>query len=147
MSLITDCFITRTELSLADLDLSSGTYNVEGEEGLGMGAVTWDRKVARSPWVDGGVPVQQHKAMSRGSLNVRVTSSTATALQSALDTLITAFYQSTYEIHIDLDSIEYAWTCYAADMAMNPLDGRWKNNNVSVLFQFLRDPTPITGPV
>jgi hypothetical protein len=79
--------VTRTALSLGDLDINDHTsYVLAGPSAMGA-QVSWDRRQVSAPWVDGDITVS----------------------------LITAFCQDRYTLMITVGSQQHAWDCEAAD--------------------------------
>ena len=97
--------VTRTELSLPDLELNTSggtTYRVITDS-MGPGSASWRRTTADSPWVPGEALIAAVRETTTMPLGVRVTQSSPSALRSSMVTLVNAFSQFEYEITIDLD--------------------------------------------
>lgn len=149
MPLISTATVSRAApLTTTPLSLVTGAYQVAGADGLTPGGVTWDKKVASSPWVHGDRPVHQRKQQSRGSLKIRVTAANMSALTTAIGTLLDAFYQFEYQVSVTFEgTATFTWRCYAADATVGMADERWMQHNVEVVLMFDRSPTPVAGAV
>lgn len=136
--------VTRTSLSLPNLDLLSATHKLIEE--LAFGTVAWNRITATSPFVDGDVPVHRTKSPSQLSMGVNVVGASQSALSSNVNVLLNAFYEDNYELHISYDGVDWAWKCYAAEALVGAMDDRFDLLNVEVRFLVPRHPVPVAGP-
>lgn len=111
-----------------------------------MGTVPMDRVVARSAFMHGSVPV--HEVMGDGEIRLGVNTKGAdqTALSANAGLLIAALRQPQYELHVSLDGVDWAWTCFAAEVTMGSVDDRFDLLNQEVLAVIPRHPTPVAGP-
>lgn len=138
--------ITRTQLSLADLTLSSAPYRILRRD-YDPGATSLRRQVATSPYIAGGVVVDAVADIGQGSLTVLTTSTSQANLRSALSTLVAAFTQASWELQVSYDGSVYRWACnaadYAPDWSFTPFD-RWQ---WPVRFTFPRQPIAVSGPI
>lgn len=142
-------YVTRDELSLADLTLTDYANGYEVvEDSLNAGQVSWRRSLVRSPFVDGAYETNAvRELVEGGTIAVDVNAANQTTLQSRVTTLINAFSQSTYELHVTLDGIEWAWTCMRADYAVGVASDDIRFGlTAPVAFQFPRQPVPVNGP-
>lgn len=139
-------FITRPELGLADLVISSGAYRIVSE-GADFGPVTWRKQEATSIFMHGSIPVYQVKSGTVINLGVRVLGSSQSQLAANIDTLIKAVSQWTYNLSLSLEGTSYTWTCYSADYAVGGSGERFNLLDVDVRLVIPRSPIPIAGPV
>lgn len=142
--------VTRTELSLGDLDLinplsEAPVYDIMADS-FDAGRVTWRRDTVTSPYVAGAYEVGAVKDEVDASLVVRVKGTDHTTLQTHVGALIEAFSQSTYTLTLELDSVEWAWTCKRADYAL-AYDLPMRRRHIArVVLAFPRSPIPAAGP-
>jgi hypothetical protein len=138
-------YITRASLSLGNLDIDTDPYKL-GQENLDPGEVSWRRQWATSPFVHGSIEVNKTKDISRGTLDVLVDGAgSESTLRSEVATLITAFSQSSYELHLTVNSTDWAWSCFAADYAVN--FDNWRMSSIAICkFSIFRKPIPVAGP-
>lgn len=143
--------VKRTELALADLALedASGGYQVVD---FGAGAVTWRRQTATSPLVAGEQLVAAVKEQRTLSLAVRTKGPTSVSLNSRMQTMCRAFEQFSYELHITLDSVVFAYSCQPADYV--PLDSADTVDKYGLMvkvqttrFEISVHPSPLLGGI
>lgn len=139
-------YITRAELGLANLVISSGNYRLLAD-GMDFGPTIWSRQEARSSFVHGAVPVNQIKDNTAISMGVRVLGASQAWLSTNLDALIKAVSQWTYQVNITMDGTAYTWQCFSADYAVGAMDARFDLLDVNVNLIIPRKPTPVVGPV
>lgn len=137
--------VTRTELSLAALDIDDGTNFILGK-GLDAGTVSWRKEVVTSPFYAGRVPVHEVKDSVEMTLVVYILGATHATLMTNLQTLLNAFTeQSTYEVQLTIEGQSYHWTCERADyqvgFATETLNARY----IPVSLSFHRHPEPAAG--
>lgn len=145
--------VTRTELSLPPLALTAGSYKLEGtrdaDRALQVDAVVYETAAATSPWMHGDVAVARKKVMSNISLNLLVCSSSVPAISAALDVLIDAVSQWTYQMTVRdpaTNTAIYAWTCWPADYAVGFLRVHHWGRAAPVTLIIPRQPVPVLGP-
>lgn len=141
--MIVDAWVTRPEVGGGNLDLVSSTYKIEGEEGIDFGDRTWRRNMVTSPFVHGEFPVTQALNNSMMPLSLQVRSTSQSGLSTAIATLVAAFSQFEYELHVQFDDVERAWLCYAADLRVGTHDERFAQWNVNVKLTIPRSPIPV----
>jgi hypothetical protein len=107
--------VTRTALSLGDLDINDHTsYVLAGPSAMGA-QVSWDRRQVSAPWVDGDITVSRRRTNVMEPLSVYVKGSTQADMDTKIGALITAFCQDRYTLMITVGSQQHAWDCEAAD--------------------------------
>lgn len=122
------------------LSLTTAPYHIEGESGVEFGGLTWRRTVATSPFVHGGFPVTQVKENAQLLLTIQVRSDSQDNLASQIAALVAAFSQFEYEFHVTYDDVEWAYTCWSADMSVGSHDERMGQYNVAVKITAPRSP-------
>lgn len=141
--------VTRTELALANLTLTdfAGGYDVL-EGSLAAGLVSWRRKLAESPFVHGAYEVGAVKDLvDGGTLGVDVVATTQAIIQTRVTTLLAAFSQSTYQLHVTLDGVAWAWTCMRADYSVGVASDDIRFGLAApVTLRFPRQPVAVSGP-
>jgi hypothetical protein len=147
---LTAATITRTELGLADLTISTaGTYEIGADGFNPAGALAWERMTVTSPFVHGSVEVHAVKQMATGSLLIHTYGTSNSQLNTRIGDLIAAFTQSTYRLTFTMGDQTHAWDCYRADYAVGmskPMvmtNGKW----APVQFSFPRKPIPYLGAI
>lgn len=135
--------VDRTELAAADLDVTAGAYDIEGETGIDFGGRTWRRNMVDSPFVHGSFPVTQALENSTLGLAIQVRAASQDALATAIAVLVSAFSQFEYSVTIKFDDADRQWTCWAADMTVGTHDERFGQWNVVVQVQIPRSPIQI----
>jgi hypothetical protein len=105
--------VTRTELSLASLDVNSSPYKVMS---IAEGGISMRRQTAESPYVDGRTLTAAVKDTGQAMLAVRVSGTSAATVRSNIQALVAAFQQFEYTLTVVMDSTTiYTWTCEPAD--------------------------------
>jgi hypothetical protein len=139
--------VTRTELSLTALDLTTAPFEVR-EEGLDVGATIWRREYERSPYIHGAQLVSAVKDITEGcTLAVDVTGASQAAIATNLGTLLAAFSQWSYTLQVSLDGTAYAWACSPADWTVGFVSNDLVFGLVCpVRLSFARQPVPVSGP-
>ena len=137
--------VTRTELTLADLDLNDMTKFILGKN-LDVSSVTWRKEAAQSPFIQGRIPVHEVKDAAETSIAVYVLGATHAALSANLEELLDAFTkQYSYILRINVEGVDNQWKCERADyqvgFATETLNARF----VPVKLSFFRQPTPVVG--
>lgn len=129
--------IGRSELGLADLELSDPPYKVAPLE---PGGVIIDRTTASSHNVDGDVLVHHRREQATGSLEVVVTGSTDDAAQANVDALIEALSQTQWTLTVDVDGTLWVYSCDVADYDVGTVTYLWSQQWVRVTASFPRRP-------
>lgn len=138
--------VTRAELGLGNLDINDGDiYTLSAQ--VDPGQVSWRREEVQSPFVEGAIIIAQVRDNPNGNVIIEVEGTTAANLQSRIQTLVNAFTQSEFELHISVDGTLYAWECYAADYQIGFVNTRFYNKQVPAAFSFPRSPIAVSGPV
>ena len=137
--------VTRTELTLADLDLNDMTKFILGQN-INVGSVTWRKEAAQSPFIQGRIPVHEVKDAAESSIVVYVLGATHAALNANIKELLDAFTeQYSYILRINVEGVDNQWECERADyevaFATETLNARF----VPVTLSFHRKPTPAVG--
>jgi hypothetical protein len=143
-------YITRTSLSLSNLAIATATYDVLLDEsnGLSAGTVAWRRMTAESPWVSGRTLVQAVKDTTSLAMQVTVTGADLATVQSNVSTLLTAVWQTTYQLSLTLDTgAVYTWACEPADATVGFNYSHVLGKACPVVLSIPRDPTPVAGPI
>lgn len=149
MSSVVTVFVTRGELALADLQLVDHANGYEVVDGsLNAGQVSWRRSLVRSPFVEGAYETNAVRELVEGAtVAVDVNGPDQTTIRTRVAALIAAFTQSTYELHVTLDGIAWAWTCMRADYSVGVVsDDIVFGLAAPVVLQFPRQPVPVAGP-
>lgn len=143
---LTAAYLTRPILGGGNLSVAAAPFQLAAAE-LDPGALTWRRQMVTSPFVAGAIEVNAVKDIAKGQCAVIVTGANAATIQTNLATIIAAFTQSTYELHITISGSDYGWTCFRADYGV-VFDFPLSNNARALAkFQFPRKPVQVAGPV
>lgn len=109
--------VTRTLLSLTDLQLSqSGKYYLP-DGTFGGGETAQRRTTSESPQVKGRYPSSLVESGRSGNISVHVVSTLA-ALQADVQTVIDALTQFTYQLTWQFDGLSGVWQCEKADWSL-----------------------------
>ena len=143
-------YITRDELSLADLDLNTDTYKIIRDM-WGPGVVQMEKQRVASPYINGSFPVSQKKQQVEMPLGIRVTGTGYTDCLNKVNTLLRAFEQFEYELSITVEGTEFKYTSEAADYSFGD-GGMFQTFHMmaykqEVRFLIPRRPTPLEGPM
>jgi hypothetical protein len=139
--------VTRAGLTppAAELNIDDGVNFALGRS-VRIGAVTWRREVAQSPFVEGRIPVHEVKDSSESSIVVLCLGATHAALQANIGTLLEAFTQQyTYEVRLQIEGSDYHWVCERADYEVGWITETIAARVVPVNLTFHRAPTPVAG--
>lgn len=146
MPSVVAAYVTRPEVGGGNLTLTDpGTYKIRAE-GLDIGVVDWRRQLAVSPFVRGAIEVAAIEDQVGASMVVDVTATAQSTLQTRVTTLLAAFKQSTYELHISMDGTDWAWKCMRASYSVAFSQHLPYNKFAAVTLQFPRSPVPVAGP-
>lgn len=139
--------VTRTELSLADLDLvDPGVFTIVPSS-LDVGSAGNEVDTVDSKWVDGVIGIGKKKGPVTMSMTVEVDGADQDAVDANLEILVDAFSQLTYDLTISYDGNDNTWTCLAAQRIQPDYSAREYQLFVPVALTFLRQPTPVAGPL
>lgn len=138
--------VSRTSLSLGNLDINDGTnYRLAGPIAF-SGAVQWERTQVGAPWVDGQITVERHRSNSVEPLSVYCAGSTMATLDANIGTLIAAFSQDRFTFQLVVGGANHAWDCEAADVQQVLYDtAHAVAKYVTVTFSVPRKPIPLAG--
>lgn len=140
------CTISRTLLSLADLELAGSNGYEVMSDGLSPGNIVQRQDWAKSPYVHGGALMSTVDDIATGSIKVEVHGTSRSDMQTKVTTLFNAFKQLYYVLDFDLDGTSWSWLCYKANRMVD-FDFPFYLGNLTVCtFEFARDPTPQSGP-
>lgn len=137
--------ITRDLLSKAVLELNDHTKFIVANQLLG-GSVSWDRRTAKSPWVEGEVVLTRTRGLVMEPVGIYVIGSSHATMMTNLDELLEAFTQDGYSLQMTIGtSPARYWYCEAADYQV-----QWTNTGVvahqmTVSLQVPRQPLTPAG--
>lgn len=107
--------ITRTELSLGDLNLQDPANGYYVSDDWSTGGVMWQRYTASdTPWVAGDRVVGQRRIGVDEVFTVYVKASTPAGLKAKLQTLATALSQYRYTLTINWDGATFTYQANGA---------------------------------
>lgn len=141
--------ITRTELSLADLELWSPPNSIVAGDTFGPGAQTYRRETIASPFVRGRFLIAATPDSQDSQLLLQIIGSSGSDLSSRVATVLAAFAQFSYTLTWNLDGIIASYTCETADYSVGD-GGRLEDidtvfHTVPILLTIPHDPLPVTG--
>lgn len=141
--------VTRTALSLSDLQLwNPGTFTVLGDT-FGPGGQVRRRETVTSPYVKGRTLLHSVEDVQDARLDVEVGSTSGSGLSTNVGVLLAAFRQSIYTLTAVWDDVTVAWTCEPADYSVGPQgvldDLGMKFFTVTVSLTVPRSPVPVSG--
>lgn len=144
------CYVTRPVGDGGNLNIQNpGTYQLI-EPGPGPGALSWRRMEATSPYVHGSVLVNAVKDTMTLPLSILVEGTTMNALMSRTATLLRAFEQFSYSVHLTFGGEAFEFVCQPADYTAQGGEGvfdlLWLCAYKQVYnFKVPRNPTPTSG--
>jgi hypothetical protein len=112
--------LSRTALTLPDLDISIGLYRVE-EDGIDEPDRIWQKEYARSTRFHGAELTGASLEQSSLPISGFVLGSTAVELKNAVTALEEALGQWTFETTVTLDGLADVWQCDPADLRTGPI--------------------------
>lgn len=137
--------VTRTDLSLADLNINDSTnYRIAGPE-IMAGQVSWDRQQINSPWVEGDITISRRRPNVNSQLTVYVAGTDQANLMTNIRTLVSAFSQDRYTLQINIGSAVNQWDCEAADYSVQMDTAHVYGKYIPVSFNIPRNPVPLSG--
>jgi hypothetical protein len=137
--------VTRSSLSLGDLDINDhSSYVLAGPQAMG-GTVQWDRKQVSAPWVDGDITVARRRQNVMDTLSVYVKGSTQADMDAKIGALIAAFCQDRFTLMITVGSQQHAWDCEAADYSVQFDTVHLHALYAVTTFQVPRKPVALSG--
>lgn len=138
-------WVTRTELSLGNLDVNDGANYVLAR-GITPGAVSWRKQFVESPFYEGRYVVHEVKDAVEMKIPFYVHGATYAAVHANLETLLAAFTeQSTYEVHTVIEGVDHGWTCERADYEVGFVTEMFVAKMIPIQFTTMRAPTPAAG--
>jgi hypothetical protein len=139
--------VTRSGLipPLGQLDINDGT-NYVFTRGFEVGAVSWRKEAATSPYVHGRVVVHEVKDAVESRLGVMVRGTSAEEVDQNLETLLQAFTQQyNYELRVTVDGQDYHWRCERADYNVGFMTEFLAARALPVALTFMRHPIQVQG--
>lgn len=138
--------VTRTLLSLADLDINDHDKYVVGGPVLWVGSRRWKRETVDSSDVHGEVTVHKKLTNATDPLTVYVQGSTLSDLETNQQALIDAFSQDRYVLQLSVDGVDHQWDCEAADVDQVTYDNSHvAARYVAITFSITHQPVPLAG--
>lgn len=137
-------YVTRTALSLPDLDINDHVNFVLGVPLLG-GAGKYDRNMVGSAYMDGTVTVNRKMPNITETITVEVRGGTWAEVMANVLTVKQAFTQGDYQLHITINGNYHAWQCEAADWSYDLQQGRIASLMPKFTFEVPRRPIPVAG--
>lgn len=138
-------WVSRTELSLSNLDINDGDKYVLGR-GMNPGAVSWRKQTVESPFYPGRYVVHEVKDAVEISIPVYVQANNYSNLNVHLETLLEAFTnQSSFLFTLVIDGYTNSWTCERADYEIGFAAETVLALRLPVQFKTMRVPTPASG--
>ena len=144
MALTFGASVSRTLLSLADLDINDSVNYLVGNQILGSG-VSWERKQVSSPWVDGDFTVTRRRPNVSDKIEVRVYGGDQEELKDNLESLVEAMTQDNFILNLTLDAQSYSYSCESADYQISWGKELRHSNQTIVTFQIPRKPVALAG--
>lgn len=142
--------ITRTLLSLSPLVLEDPTNGYSVFK-LGPGDASWRNETVESAYAHGHTLVSAVKDIQRAPLGVRVRGSSASQLDSRLDTLLDAFSQFVYYVGVITDGVTKVWQCDPADWTIGEAGEFNKYHMMAKIYEVSliipRQPVPTSGSI
>lgn len=139
--------ISRTLLSLADLDLIAANGYEIISDGLDTGEVQQRQDWAKSPFVSGGSLMSTIDDVTNATLAVEVFGTSDSDLQTKVTTLVTAFKQIVYTLDWNVNGSSYKWNCFKANRKVETNFTMYLGHLTICHFTFPRQPDPVSGPI
>jgi predicted amino acid-binding ACT domain protein len=138
--------VSRTLLSLGDLDINDhSSYVLAGPLPV-QGAVQWDRQQVSVPWVDGDITIARRRTNSTENISIYAAGADQASLDANIATLTEAFFQDRFVLQIIVGGSNHAWDCEAADLTQVLYDtSHVVAKYVTVTFAVPRMPIPLAG--
>lgn len=139
-------YVSRAQLSLADLNVNDhAKYVVAAPQAFG-GAVQWDRKQVSVPWVHGDFTTQRRMVNATEPITFYVAGSSQSDLDTNLGELKAAFMQDRFTFQMVVDGANHAWDCEAGDVSGVTYDtAHVAARYVAVTFSVPHRPIPLAG--
>ena len=136
--------ITRTALSLADLDLNDHVNFILGVPFLG-GQGRYTRNSQGGTYMDGEVTVNRRLPNIVENIVVEVRGGTWGEVETNVATLVAAFKQDSYQLKLTVNGTQHNYQCEAADWSYDLSTGRVASNMPKFIFEVPRRPIPLVG--
>lgn len=137
--------ISRTELSLADLDIDDGVNYILGN-GVQAGAVSWRKETVTSPFYEGRFVVHEVKDAADLKFLVYVIGETYPAVNTKVATLLQAVTeQYSYELKLNVQGQQHTWVCERADYEVAFATTTVNALKIPVQITTMRHPAPTAG--
>jgi hypothetical protein len=140
MAFVVTAKVTRNDLGLTDLNINDHV-NYSLSASIMGGTVSWERREATSPWVDGSVTTARRRQKATETMQVNVYGGTQSELLDNMRELVEAFSQNSYTLKIVLKGTDYHYACEAADYSVE-WGYKMHSEQAMVTFQVPRHPTP-----
>lgn len=143
-------FITRDELSLADLSLTNADGFFIQRDGFGPGDTSFRRVYAQSPFVQGQYQVHATKDMMNSNLTIRVEGDDNTDLWAKIDALTTAFEQFRYTLVLNINGHTFSYLCDTADYSVGEggnVQDLWLRSDTQLVTFSIPHFPPVAGAV
>lgn len=137
-------YVSRTLLGKENLYINDHETYVLTPTIMG-GAVSWDKKEASSPWVDGEYTISRRKRNINEQLVINVYGASQIDLQTNIAELVEAFTQDNFGLYFSINNAIRAYKCFAADYQVSWDHTRMHALNVPVTITVPRLPNPISG--
>jgi hypothetical protein len=139
--------VSRTNLSLANLEINDGVdYKIAGNEFLG-GQLAWEKSQVGSPFVEGKVTTHRVRQNVQEQISVEVYGSGTSDVQANAKALIEAFSQSSYTVTVSVDNQATVYNCEAADFRIEMTTPRYAASQLAVHFNVERKPLLVSGSI
>lgn len=136
--------VTRTALSLSDLDINDHVNFILGVPMLG-GQGRWTRNSQGGSYMDGEVTVNRRRPNIVENITVEVRGSDWTGVETNIAVLMAAFLQDSFQLKLTLNGTNHYYQCEAADWSYDLSTGRVASNMPKFTFEVPRRPIPVAG--
>lgn len=113
---------------------------------LSLGERNLRRGEIESPFVPGTYYSYEIEDQGNLTIGVRVSGESTSQVADRISAVKDAFSLPEYELHMTIDGMTMAWTCYPADFSMSAQREHWHARVVTIAFDVPRHPIPIEGP-
>lgn len=144
--------VTRTELSLGDLQLNDGTNFTLTRDGFTPGSKSFRKETVDSPLVAGRYLLHAVADVVVSELKIRCSSTTDAGLAANVTAVVNAFSQFQYTVTVTINGVAWQYLCECADTIAVGDSGAfqslyWFNKVQEVGVSFSRHPTALMGPM
>lgn len=136
--------VSRASLGLPALAINDHLSYALAPGFLGA-SVVWKRNQASSAYLDGDVTVNRTRSNVVEPVVVEVMGVNQVALQNAVNDLIGAFIQDSFELSVTIGGVQHTYYCESADYQMTWVGHRFIAKQLQVSFQVPRRPVPKIG--